>query len=140
MVTQDIPRTRQRRNAIYGGSVLYSSSILPTVKYDELETIVRRTLRKNVKNVICSTCRNHYEKRDNVSILPCGHMYHDDCIYSWLRCHGTCPMCRSDVATSEIKSLSDDTRYVLRKQISTTAKLKARIQHGFSNLSLKLSP
>jgi len=45
----------------------------------------------------CAICMDDYELAQKVRKLPCGHMYHLDCIKKWLEMHGTCPVCRKDM-------------------------------------------
>ncbi|KAL2927531.1 E3 ubiquitin-protein ligase RNF13 [Bienertia sinuspersici] len=52
----------------------------------------------------CSICLEEFEKRENnngdvqqddVAILPCSHVFHGDCLVSWiLKDKNTCPLCR----------------------------------------------
>lgn len=41
----------------------------------------------------CSICLDKLTEI-NCSVLPCGHKYHFDCIYSWLEKDNSCPNCR----------------------------------------------
>lgn len=41
----------------------------------------------------CSVCTENFAERENVRILPCGHVYHQRCIDPWLLDFGgTCPL------------------------------------------------
>ncbi|KAJ1980246.1 E3 ubiquitin-protein ligase Praja-2 [Dimargaris xerosporica] len=31
--------------------------------------------------------------------MPCGHMFHEDCLFSWLKASNTCPTCRFEIMT-----------------------------------------
>lgn len=42
----------------------------------------------------CGICLCLYEDDDNVTLLPCGHHFHTDCIHSWLTRNKTCPYCK----------------------------------------------
>ena len=43
----------------------------------------------------CAVCLEHYKKHSNVCGLPCGHVYHHDCILQWLHSdRHCCPICR----------------------------------------------
>ena len=42
----------------------------------------------------CAVCKECFEKKQIAHRLPCGHMYHRDCILPWIQKHNTCPVCR----------------------------------------------
>jgi hypothetical protein len=42
----------------------------------------------------CSICLESYIVNDKIIYLNCGHIYHKDCIKSWLKKSNTCPHCR----------------------------------------------
>ena len=42
----------------------------------------------------CAVCKEGFEKKQIAHRLPCGHMYHRDCILPWIQKHNTCPVCR----------------------------------------------
>jgi hypothetical protein len=46
----------------------------------------------------CNICIETYKKDDKIVILPCNHVFHNECIENWL-CNEkvTCPICRKDV-------------------------------------------
>lgn len=45
----------------------------------------------------CSICLESFEDTESVIRLPCGHIFHADCGYSWLRQARTCPIrCKLD--------------------------------------------
>mgnify|MGYP000722310130 CR=1 FL=1 len=37
------------------------------------------------------------EQQDELVVMPCGHVYHEDCLIPWLKLHGTCPVCRAPI-------------------------------------------
>merc|ERR1711935_561647 len=45
----------------------------------------------------CSICLCEYEEKDHLVLLPCGHVYHKDCIESWCSNHQRCPLCNVDL-------------------------------------------
>lgn len=48
----------------------------------------------------CSICLENFEDdKDDVSAMPCDHVYHRNCIVKWLRTSQTCPMCRFSIST-----------------------------------------
>ncbi|WVQ72347.1 hypothetical protein IAR50_001898 [Cryptococcus sp. DSM 104548] len=54
----------------------------------------------------CSVCHDDYEETTEISITPCKHMYHKDCLTTWLGNPKTssCPMCRRDLAVLSVLS------------------------------------
>lgn len=46
------------------------------------------------KNLQCSVCMEDFKLEEQVKQVPCGHIYHRDCIVPWLEMHGSCPICR----------------------------------------------
>ncbi|CAN8075984.1 unnamed protein product [Agarophyton chilense] len=47
----------------------------------------------------CAICLSEFEAGDEITALPCGHMFHlTGCVREWLRNHArTCPTCRADI-------------------------------------------
>lgn len=48
----------------------------------------------------CIICITDIEKGSDTLLIPCGHMFHEPCIKSWLDKHNTCPVCRFELPTS----------------------------------------
>ena len=49
----------------------------------------------------CSICMDNVELGNEVTILPCKHWFHGDCVTAWLKEHDTCPHCRKPITDSE---------------------------------------
>ncbi|KAL8765224.1 MAG: hypothetical protein Q9209_007617 [Squamulea sp. 1 TL-2023] len=45
----------------------------------------------------CSVCMDNVEHGDEVTVLPCQHWFHGDCVGAWLKEHDTCPHCRQGI-------------------------------------------
>ena len=45
---------------------------------------------------------------EKVMALPCGHLFHSNCVSDWLERHATCPECRTEITSSLISALGDD--------------------------------
>lgn len=45
----------------------------------------------------CSICLGEYEKGEKLISLPCGHVFHEDCIKSWTEHNTRCPLCNADL-------------------------------------------
>lgn len=49
----------------------------------------------------CSICMDSVEMGTEVTILPCTHWFHFECIQSWLKEHDTCPHCRKPITPED---------------------------------------
>jgi len=56
----------------------------------------------------CSICLCEYEEKDDLVCLPCGHVYHGDCIASWCSNHQRCPLCNLDLESVTGTETTDD--------------------------------
>lgn len=45
----------------------------------------------------CTICIDDMHKGDEVTVLPCKHWFHGECVTLWLKEHNTCPICRSPI-------------------------------------------
>lgn len=45
----------------------------------------------------CVVCMENYATDDEISIMPCSHKFHRECIKTWLRQSNTCPICKSSL-------------------------------------------
>ncbi|KAL8510800.1 hypothetical protein ACS0TY_017575 [Phlomoides rotata] len=46
----------------------------------------------------CAVCLEDFETRQFVTITPCNHMFHEECIVPWVKSQGKCPVCRFVIA------------------------------------------
>ncbi|KAI4326591.1 hypothetical protein MLD38_031889 [Melastoma candidum] len=42
----------------------------------------------------CPICKDGMNDGEQARKMPCGHIYHSDCIRKWLQIRNTCPVCR----------------------------------------------
>eukprot|EP01018_Ginkgo_biloba_P015029 Gb_04301 [translate_table: standard] len=56
----------------------------------------------------CAVCLDDFQMRDQVRELPrCPHVFHRDCIDSWIRLLNTvCPLCRSSLVSAKLNQFS----------------------------------
>jgi hypothetical protein len=45
----------------------------------------------------CAVCKDDLSPGTEVLKLPCRHIFHHECIFTWLEKHNNCPMCRMEV-------------------------------------------
>ena len=61
---------------------------LPTKKYRQ---------KIDGDNNKCIICMEEFEEKERVKYLPCGHLFHHDCIRQWLLKEKSCPFCKSEI-------------------------------------------
>mmetsp|Transcript_108514 Transcript_108514/g.305851 ORF Transcript_108514/g.305851 Transcript_108514/m.305851 type:complete len:417 (+) Transcript_108514:73-1323(+) len=51
----------------------------------------------------CSICLDELAVGQPALRIPCGHLYHEDCVQDWLRKSNECPVCRYELPTDNAK-------------------------------------
>lgn len=71
----------------------------PPAEKNKIESlpIVTITLEDVEKHSDCAVCREEYSLEERVKRLPCGHLFHPDCVDPWLEMHDSCPICRCNL-------------------------------------------
>ncbi|XP_026388236.1 E3 ubiquitin ligase BIG BROTHER-related-like isoform X2 [Papaver somniferum] len=46
----------------------------------------------------CVICQTEYEEEEQVMTLPCDHMYHSECITTWLQIKKVCAICNTEIS------------------------------------------
>ena len=54
-------------------------------------------LREEEEEGDCSVCCESLKGEEEVSRIPCGHVYHKCCILKWLEMSNSCPLCRTQL-------------------------------------------
>ncbi|KAL1407366.1 hypothetical protein Q8F55_006788 [Vanrija albida] len=67
---------------------------LPRFKLDE-DTLEKSTYKD------CPVCKDDYTIGEEVIRIPCGHIFHPDCLVPWLEVNGSCPVCRASLVSEE---------------------------------------
>lgn len=48
------------------------------------------------RNPDCVVCRDHNDETSSV-VMPCGHVFHENCLKSWIMQKQTCPICNQSL-------------------------------------------
>ena len=67
---------------------------LPVVKIEEKHCKKKGS---KLEPPCCTVCCDNIEKGTKGMFMPCGHIYHPDCLKPWLETNNTCPVCRFDL-------------------------------------------
>ena len=74
-------------------------SELPETKIDDI-----KKLDKDKQN--CVICMEDFKNGDVTTNLPCLHMFHTNCIQSWLKTQNTCPICKFKLTAENIDNIN----------------------------------
>ncbi|GLT43319.1 hypothetical protein SLA2020_172790 [Shorea laevis] len=127
--SEDQPRRRQQQNDIERGLPQATTTHLPqtltreppqqaacsrqqviiilieVVTYDH-ENIQNRSGRCSST---CAICLDDFKDGDNCAVItPCQHMYHRECIETWLKLNQHCPYCRGSPPMKRLQILVSD--------------------------------
>ena len=50
---------------------------------------------EKIENKQCLICLDNYEIDENLCYLPCFHLFHSDCIKTWIKKSNKCPLCKN---------------------------------------------
>ena len=81
--------------------------------YENIPVVLEQEEINNLKQIVvnddtiaegkhqkCTICLGPYEKGENLTILPCDHGFHTNCINNWLKDYSyKCPICRSETGS-----------------------------------------
>lgn len=82
-------------------SFLQSPGPSPTTQA-QLETLTVFQVTEEHLNTTCSICFDEFElNEEKIRQMPCKHIYHENCIFPWLRINGNCPVCRCRLPGAE---------------------------------------
>ncbi len=77
------------------------SNAAPPASAEAIEKLEKKPLDEKMMGVDgkveCTICMDELHKGDEVSVLPCKHWFHPECVNIWLKEHNTCPMCRTPI-------------------------------------------
>ncbi|KAK1292537.1 E3 ubiquitin ligase BIG BROTHER [Acorus calamus] len=67
---------------------------------EELETVRYDGSGADKEEEVCPVCLQRLVIGEEIKRMPCGHLFHGECIFRWLERSRTCPMCRFDMRAS----------------------------------------
>lgn len=50
----------------------------------------------------CTICTDVFDGSSDISVVPCGHMFHNKCLGTWISQNMSCPQCRTRVTHKSI--------------------------------------
>lgn len=77
------------------------SNAAPPATEQAIEKLEKKKLDKEMigesDKAECTICIDEMHEGDEVTVLPCKHWFHGDCVVLWLKEHNTCPICRAPI-------------------------------------------
>ena len=87
-------RSDRNNNHINGNDINRIMELLPSTIINE---------KKEGENNNCIICLEEFDIGDSVTTLPCVHLFHTDCIKSWLKSQNHCPICKFEITLNSIR-------------------------------------
>ncbi|XP_072395842.1 E3 ubiquitin-protein ligase RNF181 [Diabrotica undecimpunctata] len=102
-------------------NVLNGKKLAPPASKDFVAAIPNENIETN--DLQCPVCLKEHSKGETAKKLPCGHLFHTECIMPWLSKTNSCPLCRFELPT-------DDEDYeAWRKEKKRAKEREADIEH-----------
>jgi len=71
---------------------------LPLIKIEKKHC---KQLKGSMEPPMCTVCCDSIFQGKKGMFMPCGHIYHPDCLKPWLEKNNTCPVCRYELPLEE---------------------------------------
>lgn len=71
---------------------------------------VTKYVKKNEEGDLCTICYCNFEEGEEALELPCKHIYHPECIKTWLDKNDKCPVCKQCVRKASMRRSPDRRR------------------------------
>lgn len=81
-------------------------------------------------NAECSICMDDVVLNQEVTVLPCKHWFHGDCVTAWLKEHDTCPHCRNPISDHDQNQHSGPSRRRASRRASSVSSPRAPAVEG----------
>lgn len=68
-------------------------------------------------NKECSICKENLKEQEVLVLMPCEHIFHENCIVPWLESHNNCAICRFELQTNDedYEERKNKTRQLLKE-------------------------
>lgn len=90
----------------------------------------------------CSICMDNVELDNEVTVLPCNHWFHGDCVTAWLKEHDTCPHCRKPITNPEDRQSPGSSRRRPSRRASSVSSPRGYGPEGsrYNPVTIPVSP
>jgi len=77
---------------------------------------------EDTDEVLCSICLSPVEEGARIGALPCNHIFHIDCLKSWIKRRNVCPLCQEP----NIAAIRTERRVLNREPVGTVIQVQRR--------------
>lgn len=86
----------EQANNLRCDEVAESPTVVPEAAIECLRLVLRRSHRDGTPHSeACAICMENMQSGKDLRILDCGHVYHFDCIATWMMQRNTCCVCQA---------------------------------------------
>ena len=88
------------------GMVYYPFQQQNQINIDEIMNLLPSSVvneKKEGENNNCIICLNDFDIGENITSLPCLHVFHTDCIKHWLQSNNHCPICKLTITKESLQ-------------------------------------
>ncbi len=66
-------------------------------KFNMSEEYAKKSDKGEIEYPSCSVCLTQVNRGEDSILVPCGHIYHNNCIMKWFEINNKCPICRYEL-------------------------------------------
>jgi len=81
-------------------SAFFADKPPPPTSKQFMEELPTRVIRDDLDKE-CPICLKKFEQDDELTLLPCDHEFHNECVTAWLNKAANCPLCRKSFPTDD---------------------------------------
>jgi len=87
-------------NSVFNSGGRHGNPPASSKAIESLST-VKIILAQVANNEDCSICKDEFCMEEEVTQMPCQHLFHGECLSRWLKMHNQCPVCRFELETND---------------------------------------
>eukprot|EP00879_Flechtneria_rotunda_P031730 GHRR01034684.1.p1 GENE.GHRR01034684.1~~GHRR01034684.1.p1 ORF type:complete len:249 (+),score=78.95 GHRR01034684.1:83-748(+) len=80
----------------------------PQQQHAKHQQLQQQALAALDKSGLCAVCQCDFAPDETVKLLPCNHLYHQECVDHWLQLNKMCPICNKEVTSSDQSDMQVD--------------------------------
>jgi len=96
-LTRETFRMLFDHNPVRYGEIINFQTIPPASK-SEIQKLDQPSF-DELRGEKCQICLYEYEVNDKALSMPCNHMFHENCLKTWLERSNFCPLCKFELKT-----------------------------------------